>query len=154
MAMQPKWRRVLGVVAAAAVGCVLGVGTFGVSYSEATSYLGSDPQTCANCHVMQSHYDDWSRGPHAHVATCDDCHLPHDSIVDKYVVQLEDGWLHGSKFTTGDYPTNIVIRDSSLAVVNSSCQYCHQEMTTTMGVTHGGSVQEISCVRCHADVGH
>ena len=38
---------------AAAGGLALGVGTFAFYYAKGSSYLGNDPATCANCHVMQ-----------------------------------------------------------------------------------------------------
>ena len=151
----PRWpaRRVAAVVAAVLVGTAVGLGGFTVAYSEAPSYLGSDPQTCTNCHVMQPMYDAWQKGPHAGVAKCDDCHLPHDSLVHKYVVQMEDGWLHSSKFTTGDYPVNIEIRDSSRQVVDGACLSCHGDVTAQMN-TDPVTGESISCSRCHAHVGH
>jgi cytochrome c nitrite reductase small subunit len=135
------------------VGMVIGVGVFGVGYSELPSYFSSDPRNCTNCHVMQTQYDDWSHGPHKNVATCDDCHLPHDSVVDKYRVQAEDGMIHGYKFTTGDYPNTIVIRASSLQVVNQACLYCHGTMTSTIHVGLRAG-ETITCTHCHENVGH
>ncbi len=147
-------RRVLSVAAAALVGLVIGAGGFGVYYSNATSYLSSDPTACANCHVMQSHYDSWQKGPHAGVATCDDCHLPHDNVVSRYAVQIEDGFLHGAKFTTGDYPENIRIRDSSLAVANAACLHCHGNLTNDMRAAMGAEDDSVTCTHCHQNVGH
>ncbi|MDR2975325.1 MAG: cytochrome c nitrite reductase small subunit [Propionibacteriaceae bacterium] len=146
-------RRVLSIVAAVLCGCAVGVGVFGLGYSDMPSYLSSDPLTCTNCHVMQEQYDAWSRGSHANVATCDDCHLPHDNLVHKYMVQAEDGLLHGYKFTTGDYPTNIVIRESSLEVANSSCVYCHEAMTNDLHYSLRPG-ETITCTHCHSNVGH
>jgi len=150
----PRLRRALSVVAAVFVGSVVGAGVFGVGYSNLGSYLGSDPATCANCHVMQDHYDAWARGPHANVATCDDCHLPHDSIVAKYTVQLEDGFLHTYKFTTGDYPTTIVARQSTMDVVNAACLSCHDTMTSQIRGTMSGTSQTLTCTHCHSHIGH
>jgi len=146
-------RRTLTIVATTLVGMVIGVAIFGIQYAKIPSYFSTDPRNCTNCHVMQAQYDAWSHGPHKNVATCDDCHLPHDSIVNKLLVQGEDGVLHGYKFTTGDYPTTIVIRDSSLAVVNQSCLSCHGTLTATM---HEATkpTQTITCTHCHANVGH
>ena len=145
-------KRVLSVVAAVLVGMVIGIGIFGVGYSELPSYFSTDPKNCTNCHVMQEQYDAWAKGSHKNVATCDDCHLPHDSVVNKLLVQAEDGLLHGYKFTTGTYPDNIVIRQSSLDVVNSTCLYCHGIMTSSMHATKAG--ETITCTHCHENVGH
>ena len=145
-------KRVLSIVTAALVGMVIGVGIFGVGYSALPSYFSTDPKNCTNCHVMQPEYDAWAKGSHKNVATCDDCHLPHDSVVNKLLVQAQDGVLHGYKFTTGNYPTNIVIRQSSLDVVNGACLYCHGMMTATLHVARGS--ETITCTHCHANVGH
>ena len=147
-------RRVLAALAAALTGCAIGMAVFGVGYSKMPSYLGSDPLTCANCHVMQDTYDSWSHGPHAKVATCNDCHLPHEGVVEKYLVKLEDGALHGYKFTTGDYPTNIVIRESSRAIVNKACLSCHDVMTMQLRATLTSTAKTIDCTRCHSTTGH
>jgi len=150
----PRLRGVVRIVAAAFVGCAIGAGVFGFGYSEMTSYLGTAPETCTNCHVMQDNYDAWSRGPHANVATCDDCHLPHNNVINKYKVQIEDGVLHSYKFTTGNYPTNIVIRQSSLDVVNAACLDCHDVMTSQIRAGMGTTGDTITCTRCHSNIGH
>jgi cytochrome c nitrite reductase small subunit len=142
------------LLAAVFVGTAIGAVGFAVVYSEAPAYLGSDPLTCTNCHVMQAEYDAWKAGGHANVATCNDCHLPHDSIVSKYLVKAEDGVIHGTKFTTGDYPTNIVIRESSLAIANQACLSCHANMTQQMFWTMGTDETEVTCTRCHSGIGH
>jgi cytochrome c nitrite reductase small subunit len=144
---------VLKVATAVLIGTAVGSGVFAVNYSEAVSYLGNDPATCTNCHVMQGHFDAWEQGSHATVATCNDCHLPHDSVIDKYLVKAEDGVLHASAFTFQTYPENIVIRDKSLAVTEASCIYCHGSMTDSMMYTLKDN-ESISCVRCHSGVGH
>jgi len=149
----PQSWRILRVVVAALIGVAAGIVIFGIKFSEMPSYFSSDPVTCTNCHVMQPQYDAWSRGPHRNVATCDDCHLPHDNIVDRYLVQAQDGILHGYKFTTNDYPVNIVIRPSSLNVANAACLACHGTMTSTM-FDSAKTGETITCTRCHAHVGH
>ncbi|MCL2089967.1 MAG: cytochrome c nitrite reductase small subunit [Micrococcales bacterium] len=158
MAEQPgsrRWtpRRVAAVVAAALVGTAVGLGGFTVAYSEAPSYLGTDPQTCVNCHVMQPQYEAWQKGSHSEVAKCTDCHLPHGSVIEKYLVKAEDGYLHTTAFTTGNYPANIEIRDRSLEVVNGACLSCHAAVTSQMN-TDPITGDTISCARCHAGVGH
>jgi cytochrome c nitrite reductase small subunit len=143
----------LRVVAAAFVGVAVGVTVYTAGYSELTSYLGEDPVTCTNCHVMQAEYDAWMAGSHANVATCNDCHVPHDSLIQKYTYKAYDGIRHATAFTFGTYPENIVIADNSLRVTNNACLTCHANITDQMyvGLPAG---ETISCVRCHAGVGH
>ncbi len=146
-------KTVLSIAAAVLCGSAIGVGVFGIGYSDLPSYLGSEAETCLNCHVMQDQYDGWRHGSHATVATCKDCHLPHDNIINQLYVEAQDGLLHGYKFTTGDYPTNIVIRDASLEVVNSSCLYCHAATATDMHFSKQAD-ETITCTRCHSNIGH
>ena len=51
-----------------------------------TAYLGNDPATCNNCHVMDAVYEGWYHGGHKQWATCADCHTPH-ALIPKYFVK-------------------------------------------------------------------
>ena len=133
---------------AAAGGLALGVGTFAFYYAKGSSYLGNDPATCANCHVMQGHYDAWVAGPHHQAATCNDCHTP-ASPVAKYMVKATNGYHHSMAFTLGGFPDVIRARPESLEVVEANSRYCHADLVDSM--PGGGAV---SCIRCHASVGH
>lgn len=143
---------VLVAVGVFVVGSLIGVGLFTFIYAKGISYLFNDPATCANCHVMERHYDAWIAGSHSNVATCNDCHAPHDNIVHKYVVKADNGFWHGLKFTTGQYPENIEIRESNRTVTNEACLYCHADFTSDIRMTAGSD--QINCTRCHSDVGH
>jgi cytochrome c nitrite reductase small subunit len=135
-------------LAAATAGLALGVGGYAFQYAKGASYLGNDPATCANCHVMRSHYDGWQAAPHHLVATCNDCHVPAGGVA-KYVVKALNGYHHSMAFTLGDYPDVLKARPMSTAVVEANCRHCHAELVDP--VAHGGGV---SCIRCHASVGH
>jgi cytochrome c nitrite reductase small subunit len=52
-------------------------------------------------------------------------------------------------FTLGDVPDVIRARPGSTAVVEANCKRCHTDLVDSM--THGG---DVSCIRCHASVGH
>ncbi len=148
-------RFLLALVAVFAVGAMFGLALYTIVYAKGFSYLSSDPEACINCHIMEEQYNGWLAGAHADVATCADCHLPHDNIVHKLFVKAEDGVLHGLKFTTGWHPENIEARDVSLAVTNEECLYCHADVTEDirhLGSTPDGEV--FDCVRCHAGIGH
>lgn len=146
---------VLLVVASLLVGGAVGLAAYTFIYAKGFSYFGSDPQTCANCHVMQPYYDSWLAGPHQPFAGCGDCHVPHDNIVHKYYVKAENGFHHGLKFTTGDYPENIEARPVTVKITNEACLYCHADLTND--IRHPGSGADgdvFDCVRCHSGVGH
>ena len=42
---------------------VIALGFF-VYVTDAPAYSGSAPETCANCHVMDSQYENWYHAPH------------------------------------------------------------------------------------------
>ena len=144
--------RLLIAAAVFVVGSLIGVGLFTFVYARGISYLGNDPASCVNCHVMERQYDAWMAGSHSNVATCNDCHAPHDNLLNKYLVKADNGFWHGLKFTTGWYPENIEIRDSNRAVTNEACLYCHAEFTSDMRRTAGSA--QVNCTRCHVNVGH
>ncbi len=135
-------------LAAIAGGLALGVGAYAFQYAKGASYLGNDPATCANCHVMQGHYAGWLAAPHHGVATCNDCHTP-AGLVSKYVVKATNGWHHSFAFTTGLFPDTIRARPQSREVVEANCRRCHADLVDE--IAHGG---DTSCIRCHASVGH
>jgi len=132
----------------AMVAAAAGVGGYAFTYAKGSSYLGNDPATCANCHVMQGHYAGWQAGPHHLVATCNDCHTP-AGFVSKYVVKASNGWHHSFAFTMGGYPDVIRARPESSAVVEANCRRCHADLVDE--IAHG---RDTSCIRCHLSVGH
>ena len=67
---------VLALCCAVATGVLGGLGAFTFGYGDGAAYLQNDPQSCANCHVMQPQLDSWTKSSHKAVATCNDCHLP------------------------------------------------------------------------------
>lgn len=155
MSRSRRWLTRDNILLAAAVfvvGSLVGVGVFTFVFARGLSYLSDDPKACINCHVMERQYSGWIAGSHAHVATCNDCHAPHDNLVSKYIVKADNGFWHGLKFTTGDYPENIEIRQSNRDVTNQACLYCHADMTSNMRISAGG--EQIDCTSCHRDVGH
>jgi cytochrome c nitrite reductase small subunit len=134
------------VVLAATLGLAAGVGAYAFHYARGSSYLGNDPATCANCHVMAGHLGGWEAAPHHRVATCNDCHTPAGPVA-KYVVKALNGYHHSMAFTLGGYPENIRARPESRAVVEGNCRRCHADLVEDVG-------DGVSCVRCHASVGH
>src|SRR6516165_6995974 len=76
---------------------------FFVRYAEGFSYLSNDPKACVDCHIMREQYDGWQKASHHAVATCNDCHVPHETVP-KYWVKAEDGFWHSKGFTHQDFP--------------------------------------------------
>lgn len=135
--------------------------------AKATSYLSDDPKACINCHIMNEQYDGWSSSAHHARASCNDCHVPHDSVLSKYLVKAEHGYRHSKGFTFQDFHEPIQITPSSRAVVVDNCVRCHEAMTHEIrltagggdaggvsGVGSGGVSGGVDCIHCHASVGH
>ncbi|MCG3136280.1 MAG: Cytochrome c-type protein NrfH [Phycisphaerae bacterium] len=135
-----------------AAAVLAGVGAFTFVYARGFSYMTNDPSACANCHVMQDHFDAWSRSSHHAVATCNDCHAPHD-VVGKYWTKAVNGYHHSLAFTTGNFHEPIQITPRNERVTEQACRDCHQAVVQAIDA-HPGSSNGISCIRCHAQVGH
>jgi cytochrome c nitrite reductase small subunit len=158
------WRRLV-IVAAVGLGLTAGLGAFTFVYARGYSYLTNDPGACANCHVMREHFDAWNKSSHRAVATCNDCHTPHE-FVGKYTVKAKNGFWHSFYFTTGNYPDPLRITEGNRVVAEESCRYCHAQITaaidpqtdatrkTAAHVTAARTDEPASCVRCHRYVGH
>ena len=135
------------------VGTLLGTGAFTVRYAEGFSYLSNDPKACVNCHIMRDQYDGWQKASHHAVATCNDCHVPHE-IIPKYLIKAEDGFWHSKGFTLQDFPEPIRLRPVSLRILETNCVHCHHDLVNDiLGHSSTGS-ETTDCVRCHAAVGH
>jgi len=142
----------LPLAMAVSLGLLAGVGTFTFGYAEGLSYLSTDPAACANCHIMQDHFDTWQKSSHHHVAGCVDCHLPHD-VVGKYVAKADNGFFHSLAFTLDNFHEPIQIKDRNRRITQNNCVECHVETVHQMlPVETGGEMQ--LCIHCHADVGH
>jgi cytochrome c nitrite reductase small subunit len=141
------------VAAAALAGVAAGLGFYTFVYAKGYSYITDDPAACANCHVMNEHYDGWLKASHRAVAVCNDCHVPH-GIVGKYRTKAENGFWHSYYFTTQSFEEPIRATRKTRAIVEANCRRCHGPIVQAMGTpAHAGS-RDVSCVRCHGSVGH
>jgi len=135
------------------LGAALGTGAYTVHYAEGLSYLSTDPRACVNCHVMREAYDGWQNASHHAVATCSDCHVPHQFVA-KYIVKAENGYAHSKAFTFQDFHEPIRLRPVSRRILNANCVECHRDLVADV-LGHGASGDErMSCIHCHASVGH
>jgi cytochrome c nitrite reductase small subunit len=146
----PLWAG--AVTLSALVGIAVAVGGFGFVYAQGASYLGHDPVACANCHVMREHYEAWSVASHRSVAVCNDCHAP-ASLLPKYYTKAKNGWNHSVAFTTGEFPEPIRITEWNKEVTEGQCRHCHAQVVEAIDF-HPGEGERLSCIRCHATVGH
>ena len=162
----PLTRPWLAWAAAAAVGAFVGLGGFTFVYARGYSYLTDDPAACANCHVMNEQFAGWSRGSHRSVAVCNDCHTP-AGVAGKYVTKATNGFFHSYYFTFGGFPDPIQMTPRNRAITEAACLKCHAEITSSIAAPMGRPIAAtghpgagsdpatgISCVRCHATVGH
>lgn len=140
------------VALAVGLGMMGGVGAFTFGYAKGFSYLSDEPQVCANCHVMQGHYDSWLKSSHQNVAVCNDCHLPHDPV-GKYRVKADNGFFHSLAFTLDNYPKPIRIKARNREVVQNACLHCHQDFVHNM-LPKEEDQGMLLCIQCHSDAGH
>lgn len=152
--VKPQTRRtiILATVLALILGTVTGLGVYTFIYAKGASYLGNDPNSCANCHIMQDHLDAWVKSSHRSVATCNDCHTP-SGLIPKYFTKAEHGFFHSLAFTTNDFHEPIQMKERSRRVTERACRKCHQEVVHDIEAFQKPG-ETLSCIRCHADVGH
>ncbi len=144
------WR--LAVIAAVLAGLAGGLGVYTFVYAKGTSYLTDDPRACANCHIMQDHFDAWAKSSHHAVAVCNDCHTPND-LIPKYITKARNGYHHSVAFTTGDFHEPIQITPTNLSITEQACRSCHADIVRAIDAMSGPD-DHLSCVRCHTTVGH
>jgi cytochrome c nitrite reductase small subunit len=151
--MNPETGRKVGaIIFGAVVGLGLGVGAYTLLYAKGWAYLTNDPAACANCHVMQGHLDAWIKSTHRAVATCNDCHTPHN-FFGKYYVKADHGFWHSYAFTTGNFHEPIHMTARSQQVTEGACRNCHEEIVHAIETIQSNGGQ-LSCIRCHGSVGH
>jgi len=137
------------------------VGLFGYVFilSKAPSYLSDKPETCINCHIMAPQYATWSHSSHREVATCNDCHVPHNNIVNKYYFKGKDGLRHSAMFALRLEPQVIQIIEDSKEVVQNNCIRCHKPLLTDdrmnqKSVTFNHDRIDRACWSCHRETPH
>lgn len=101
---------------------------------------------------MRDQYSGWMKASHRKAAVCNDCHTP-AGFVPKYATKALNGFFHSWAFTTGWFPENIYITQRNYRVTDGACLKCHEQVTRGIHQTRARD-QNVSCLRCHSDVGH
>ncbi len=135
----------------AVLSAILALGFF-VFVTDAPSYGGSAPETCNNCHVMDSQYENWFHAPHEKVTECVDCHLPHENIAVYYLEKGRQGAKDVFAFTTGNIPVAIRASERTKSIIQDNCLRCHQD--TVENIMMGAQPLDRYCWDCHRSVSH
>jgi cytochrome c nitrite reductase small subunit len=144
--------RLASFVVAILLGVLIALGAYTFVYAKGYSYVTNDPAACANCHVMENHYRAWMKSSHRQVAVCNDCHTP-PGLVPKYAIKGINGFNHSFAFTTGRFPEPIRITPRNANVTEKACRKCHEDIVSAIEGPNP-ETNRLSCVRCHATVGH
>jgi cytochrome c nitrite reductase small subunit len=151
------WKIVVIII----LGILTGLLVFAVYISKAGSYLSDNPKTCVNCHIMAPQYTTWSHSSHKSVTNCNDCHVPHNNVLNKYYFKAKDGLRHATIFTLRNEPQVIFIKEAGKNAVQQNCIRCHErnmEKVITKNNNNTGInkyyTEERYCWDCHRDVPH
>ena len=141
------------------LGIIVGLGLYILRISNAASYLSDDPETCINCHVMNPQNATWNHSSHREVTNCNDCHVPHNNVFNKYLFKAKDGLRHATIFTMRAEPQVIFIKEAGKKVVQDNCVRCHEKLVTdNAAVARFDDTRhyrtERSCVECHRETPH
>lgn len=141
------------------LGIASGLAVYGFFASRAYSYLSDDPRTCVNCHIMAPQYATWQHSSHREVASCNDCHVPHDNVLNTYYFKAMDGLRHATIFTLRAEPQNIFIKEAGINVVHNNCKRCHSSLITDSKLLEFTSsfhdkYSDRLCWDCHREVPH
>lgn len=147
------------VPATLAVGLAGGLAVYLFHVSRASSYLSDKPETCVNCHIMAPQYATWHRSSHREVAHCNDCHVPHNNVLNKYYFKAKDGMRHATIFTLRAEPQVIFIKEAGKKVVQQNCIRCHEQLLAdnrmeAIDPCFSKSRRERVCWDCHRELPH
>ena len=150
-----KWKLPVLLVSAVFFGLFL----FSFYISNAPSYLGDNPQTCVNCHIMAPQYATWYHSSHREKTNCNDCHVPHNNSLNKYFFKAKDGIRHATIFTLRREPQVIFIKEAGREVVHKNCIRCHETLLTdsrllAYNIATNEFRMERKCWECHRETPH
>ena len=141
-------------------GIIVGLTAYSAYMSRAFSYLSDEPSACVNCHIMTPYYHSWMHSSHRIRATCNDCHVPHNNVINKYAFKAKDGIYHAAVFTLRGEPQVIRPKDASKSVIMENCIRCHTQLNTEfvktgmITYTQAKEGEGKACWDCHREVPH
>ncbi len=143
------------IALAIAIVCLLIVVGVGLYVTDFTSYLGNNPTTCNNCHVMDNVYEGWYHAGHKEWTTCNDCHTPH-ALIPKYFVKALSGYHHVTTFFFKEIPAAIRAKESSRQIIHENCVRCHQDTIDNLNwdMEYAGEPSNRYCYECHRSIAH
>ena len=108
---------------------------------------------------MAPQYATWEHSSHSRSAVCNDCHVPHNNMVNKYYFKAKDGMRHATLFTLRMEPQVISIKQAGKDAVQKNCLRCHEHLLSTVGDKNlypeqGQCVQTRYCWECHREIPH
>ncbi|NSW46039.1 MAG: cytochrome c nitrite reductase small subunit [Bacteroidales bacterium] len=151
-----KWKFYVIII----LGIITGLIFFLFYVSKAHSYLSDNAETCMNCHIMAPQYTSWFHSAHRQYANCNECHVPHDNVFNKYFFKAKDGLRHATIFTLRKEPQVIRIHEAGKEVVHSNCLRCHGDLLTDNKLqNYNGNTTNINrkssnCTFCHRETPH
>lgn len=125
----------------------------------------SDEPFCTSCHAMQAMGETFKQSVHGgnnragFTAECNDCHLPHDNVLNYLITKVRMGTNDLFTELTSD-PADIdwiaKLEHSDRYVYDSGCMHCHKNLKITSEWVHesyfSGGME--SCLGCHKEVAH
>ena len=147
-------------------GIFVGFTVYALYLSNFPSYLTDSPETCVNCHIMGPEYASWNHSSHRMYTNCNDCHVPHNNIFNKYFFKAKDGMRHATIFTLRAEPQAIIIKEAGRRVVQHNCERCHafvlnkDKMHAFLGINpikdndDNNDKNERKCWDCHRETPH
>lgn len=105
------------------------------------------PEFCAQCHVMETEYENWFHtGGHRRVK-CIDCHLPNDNLALHLAWKGYEGMWDAYVFYSGRVPDAIRLSSHGQAIVQENCRRCHSETVANIQ-------EDRNCWQCHRRLSH
>lgn len=150
-----QWKPTVAVL----LGIFFGLGIYAFVVSNAVSYVSDDPKACINCHVMNPEYANWFHNAHGRVTNCNDCHVPHDNFVKKYLFKATDGLNHATKFTFRMERQNILMEEETRPLIQKNCLRCHDHVVNksylmSVQPNYKNHLTERYCLDCHRQEPH
>lgn len=153
-----SYRQKVGLIVVG--GVFVGLGGLFAYLLRAHTYIADNPAACVNCHIMTPYYATWSHSSHHRDATCNDCHVPHSSLLAKYGFKAMDGMKHVAYFVTHSERQAIMAEAASAEVIMDNCIRCHtqlnQEFVNTGRIDYmmAQRGEGKACWDCHRNVPH